>query len=1235
MAQHLINPHSFKSGKTPATTSVEYGEIAVNCNSNDPFISIKVATSPTATGKIEKFSPDSVIDKKFVIAKGDADNSAVLKGEYQGYSNKAISQTSMAVGGASNAGLKGWYYSGIDFTNNKIYLSRTQPNSIKTAGFTTDTSITLDDIQGPEEGLIIKKRTQYVVGDSISIVCDAKYENKCKITAVEPGVITVDAIPFTSDKLPSYILGVGKQPDDFTLYSVIPEVNSTTKQLTVRNWNQGDIDLGGAALAEGANTYATNIASHAEGIQTVAYGQYSHTEGFGTQAAYSAHAEGSQTKALGNASHTEGTGTQALNSNAHAEGFETEVKGYAGHAEGKGTKVLSDYGHSEGELTEVSVNSISAHAEGMRTKASNTAAHAEGRNTIAAGLYSHAEGYNADNNIDYGAFGPISHVEGYANTTTSTANSAHAEGRLNTVSGMGAHAEGISNIASGEASHAEGNESIASGQASHAEGFRTKTTNVAEHASGKYNQSTQSSDTSQATQFSIGIGTSEDVRKNAFEVKQNGDIYIEGVEGKIQDKLNVSPDWNAQEGELGYIENRTHYSYVFDESVVYDENSNFSIISFYIDISNAIIAKDGVFGFALIVNISTSLGEAVIGINTEQYMEMEAGNWVLITANFPNESIDLYVSYHEYTDLFKKEAVISIDGAVYGTYQLGCALVKQLDSDYLPDTVVKTTPQTLPNANKNQVLTNLGIQDKLDKLVNITYSELKSLRDSSKLVPGMQYRITDYVTTTTQSNTRIAEEYHQFDIIVIADDVNVLNENARAIQHEGDTYFANSDLNVWELKYCFDNDTSRFAWADNKIDYIIHVPVSDSMRESLQSSVAGISSIPDTLIITWWDTPRNGPDGYGLDFYKVTNIQMPADDVLMIAFTCGSIPQSGVEFNETIFNSDGTELPGNCFYLNTAPTESIIDTLPTVINENIGKGVIYRMVDEWNNDCPYDFKNIQFVHPNDTTAYPDYYYTFSTVIDNNVTDSSMPQGYCYNNIIKEYIDISQKLNRNVFINTVEIFYCCSNSFGNNCYNNSFGNNCNSNSFKNNCYRNSFGNLCHSNSFGNLCHSNSFGYNCFFNSFGSVYQNNSFGNVCIFNSFGNNCSSNSFGDGCQFNSFGNNCYANHLGTACQSNSFGNYCCYNSFRMSNSKDASLRDYCFYNHFDDGCCYNVIWNTDTTGSSYVLKNININRGILGKSSSYNMINIDILNQDYEIQVAKNSTGEIKIYCEADLIA
>ena len=33
-------------------------------------------------------------------------------------------------------------------------------------------------------------------------------------------------------------------------------------------------------------------------------------------------------------------------------------------------------------------------------------------------------------------------------------------------------------------------------------------------------------------------------------------------------------------------------------------------------------------------------------------------------------------------------------------------------------------------------------------MVELTYSELKILRDSSNLIPGKQYRITDYVTKT-------------------------------------------------------------------------------------------------------------------------------------------------------------------------------------------------------------------------------------------------------------------------------------------------------------------------------------------------------------------------------------------------------------------------------------------------------------------------------------------------------
>jgi hypothetical protein len=101
---------------------------------------------------------------------------------------------------------------------------------------------------------------------------------------------------------------------------------------------------------------------------------------------------------------------------------------------------------------------------------------------------------------------------------------------------------------------------------------------------------------------------------------------------------------------------------------------------------------------------------------------------------------------------------------------------------------------------------------KLQTIIKVTYLELKNLRDSGNLITGQQYRITDYVTTTIQDCTQSAG--HPFDIIVTALNENTLSENASAIQHEGDTYFMNSNLSAWKLKYCLDNDTDKFSWVD-------------------------------------------------------------------------------------------------------------------------------------------------------------------------------------------------------------------------------------------------------------------------------------------------------------------------------------------------------------------------------------------------------------------------------------
>lgn len=104
------------------------------------------------------------------------------------------------------------------------------------------------------------------------------------------------------------------------------------------------------------------------------------------------------------------------------------------------------------------------------------------------------------------------------------------------------------------------------------------------------------------------------------------------------------------------------------------------------------------------------------------------------------------------------------------------------------------------------------------KMLNVTYSELKNLADNAKLIKGMQYRITDFVTTCNitgaLSGIVTSSANHPFDIIVTADSNDTLNANARVCLHEGDTYFANNNLSEWVIKYDIDNDTTKYQWAD-------------------------------------------------------------------------------------------------------------------------------------------------------------------------------------------------------------------------------------------------------------------------------------------------------------------------------------------------------------------------------------------------------------------------------------
>lgn len=413
-----------------------------------------------------------------------------------------------------------------------------------------------------------------------------------------------------------------------------------------------------------------------------------------------------------------------------------------------------------------------------------------------------------------------------------------------------------------------------------------------------------------------------------------------------------------------------------------------------------------------------------------------------------------------------------------------------------------------------------------DYIKNVTYEELLVLKNDNWLEPEAYYKITNYITTSSQPHTKVSQ--HKFDIIVKAASPNKLYEEAKICHHQGDHYYDDCNLDAWKVWYCIDNDTNRFEWADKQ-----H-----------------------------------------------------------------------------------------------------------------GKGVIYRMIDEYRNDCPYDFTNILFERdiewikehsdwcefvlgfiPKD----PLYFYTFSWITNDMQTyDSSIISrklkndfggitGVHDNKIYGCDNPLSStiyKLNNNIFVSSQywsnDKFYgIFANKIAPNCQNNTFGNECTGNSLSDNCSDNIFGNHC-------TC--------------------NKLLSECCFNLLKTSSCSNQLDHGCSYLYLSNSNY-NHFGAGCfriksnvpmNHNDFGPYC--HDINCGNYQLKTTRMFNF-NIFQGNIKYVNITATKAHSKGY-LQNVMVCQGVCGRADDYLNIVIPQINQDYQIKVGNNSKGDLRIYCEVDLL-
>ena len=428
----------------------------------------------------------------------------------------------------------------------------------------------------------------------------------------------------------------------------------------------------------------------------------------------------------------------------------------------------------------------------------------------------------------------------------------------------------------------------------------------------------------------------------------------------------------------------------------------------------------------------------------------------------------------------------------------------QDSSHYL--TSIKMNGATKPSTNSTVNLgnvctyTNSVVENKLSvaskKMEEITWSDLKFLKDSGKLTPGMRYRITDYTATINPSLTEVRSAGHQFDIVVIADGPNTLNENATAVLHGGDTYFKDCDLNSWRLKYCLDNDRSRFQWAADEKD--------------------------GKGVIYWMEDEFHNKVPY--DFknimfkrYKVNSVGRN-NTFLFDSFFCES---SNLKITDCI---SPIALFGNMANVDDA-TFIWCYTFCTFDNDDASK-------------------------PLDASI---------NLFPNGVTVSNYrvrPLLYAFNNTIEPYIvgnggTNTTKTNYQQLNNIVFMKYDRDSSADTQYNFSVYGNR-----IKSACHSMTFGRGCSRNTF-DSCNNIMFGFGCIDNTISGCTRS-VFSYKCSGNSGEQGFSYNLLCNTCQCNRFGGTCQYLELGEKCSSNTFGNDCKYLIVGMSgNSKYNTFED------------------------------------------------------------------------------
>lgn len=448
------------------------------------------------------------------------------------------------------------------------------------------------------------------------------------------------------------------------------------------------------------------------------------------------------------------------------------------------------------------------------------------------------------------------------------------------------------------------------------------------------------------------------------------------------------------------------------------------------------------------------------------------------------DGLDSYPEYYWYQDHWEFLGT-SNGGGSWGTITGDIYAQKDLQDLLSKKQNTLINQENIKSVNNQSLLGNGNLD--IDTLENVTYAELVELKTNGQLKKGLYYRITDYVTTTNGATTNSSEPSrsagHQFDIVIQAISENQLSEICTACLHEGDTYFASENLSGWQIWYDINNDTSKYAWADDTNGKGVIYRLIDEKGNDCSYDFKNIQFYRNPSSYTDIKTSLTATDSYYYTFSKYTSSTEIKDFSLGIGYNSNNVIGVTIDLkNGQATTVDGTQKLSNNVIL-------------------LSSSVIYLTRNQFRTHC----------YNNTMVNGPFYDNIFVSCFTSNITKGD----FHYNTFAG--ISIGNKIIAKCFQNSIDIGFnqntvtaqMDSNIIGEFCYNNkikgTFYYNTIDNVFQNNTLNGSF-NGC---KVGSLFKNNTtttfslniLGVNCTYNTFGDNFIRSSIGSNVLYNTFG--------------------------------------------------------------------------------------------------------------------------------------